>query len=73
MFFYIVKLMKMFVQPKKKKNISTDAFGSVLGRIHMQKQDLNKLQTRKLNAFKRSRSTTAEENNGSDNKKLKTE
>jgi hypothetical protein len=39
----------------------------------MQKQDLNKLQTRKLNAFKRSRSTTAEENNGSDNKKLKTE
>lgn len=43
------------IKPKKKKNISRDALGSVLGRIHMQKQDLNKLQTRKLNAFKKSR------------------
>lgn len=43
------------IAPKKKKNISRDAFGSVLGRIHMQKQDINKLQLRKLNAFKKSR------------------
>jgi hypothetical protein len=49
----------------------------------MQKQDLNKLQTRKLNAFKRSRldteSTAANNNSSADtgenqeNKKLKTE
>jgi len=43
------------IAPKKKKNISRDAFGSTLGRIHMQKQDIGKLQTRKLNAFKKSR------------------
>jgi len=43
------------IAPKKKKNISNDAFGSVLGRIHMQKQDMSRLQTRKLNAFKENR------------------
>lgn len=43
------------IAPKKKKNISRDAFGSVLGRIHMQKQDMGKLQTRKLHAFKKNR------------------
>ena len=32
--------------------MSRDAFGSVMGRIHMQKQDMSKLQTRKLHAFK---------------------
>lgn len=37
---------------KKKKNISRDPFGSKLGRIHMQKQDLGKLQTRKVKALK---------------------
>ena len=42
------------IVPKKKKNVTKDAFGSTLGRIHMQKQDLSKLQLRKLNAFKRS-------------------
>ncbi len=41
------------IVPKKKKNISRDAFGSTLGRIHMQKQDLGKLQLRKLKAFKK--------------------
>lgn len=43
------------IAPKKKKNISRDVFGSTHGRVHMQKQDLGKLQTRKLNAFKKSR------------------
>ncbi|KAL3881946.1 hypothetical protein ACJMK2_028329 [Sinanodonta woodiana] len=41
--------------PKKTKNISQDPFGSKLGRIHMQKQDLSKLQTRKLKGLKRKR------------------
>lgn len=30
-----------------------DNFGSVLGRIHMQKQDLSKLQLRKMKGLKR--------------------
>lgn len=57
--------------PKKKKNISRDAFGSVLGRIHMQKQDLNKLQTRKLNAFKKNRMPEATESSDKPAKKVK--
>lgn len=40
-------------KPKKKKNISHDAFGTQLGRIHMQKMDLSKLQTRKMKGLKR--------------------
>ena len=41
------------LQPKKKKNISRDAFGTRLGRVHMQKMDLSKLQTRKMKGLKR--------------------
>jgi len=36
-----------------KKNISRDAFGTQLGRVHMQKMDLSKLQTRKMKGLKR--------------------
>lgn len=43
------------LQPKKKKNISHDAFGTKFGRVHMQKQDLSKLQTRKLRGLKKRR------------------
>uniref|UniRef100_A0A2K6BUK9 Ribosome production factor 2 homolog n=1 Tax=Macaca nemestrina TaxID=9545 RepID=A0A2K6BUK9_MACNE len=39
--------------PKKKKNISHDTFGTTYGRIHMQKQDLSKLQTRKMKGLKK--------------------
>ena len=42
-------------QPKTKKNIETDAMGDKIGRIHMGKQDLSKLQTRKMKGLKRSR------------------
>lgn len=38
---------------KKVKNISKDKLGTTFGRIHMQKQDLSKLQLRKVKAFKR--------------------
>ena len=41
------------LQPKKKKNVSRDAFGTQLGRVHMQKMDLSKLQTRKMKGLKR--------------------
>lgn len=38
----------------KKKNISTDGLGTTHGRIHMGKQDISKLQTRKLKGLKKS-------------------
>lgn len=53
---------------KPKKNVSYDAFGSKLGRIHMEKQDLGKLQTRKLKALKRK---NGEDKTDNDSKKVK--
>lgn len=44
----------MYLQPKKVKNVSHDAFGSKLGQVHMKRQDFSKLQTRKLKGLKRS-------------------
>ncbi|CAK1555146.1 unnamed protein product [Leptosia nina] len=42
------------LKPITKKNISKDAFGSKMGRIHMGKQDINRLQTRKMKGLKKS-------------------
>jgi len=39
--------------PKTKKNISTDIIGDKIGRIHTGKQDLNKLQSRKMKGLKK--------------------
>jgi ribosome production factor 2 len=39
---------------KKRKNIETDGMGDKVGRIHLGKQDLNKLQSRKVKALGRS-------------------
>ncbi|RKO91863.1 Brix domain-containing protein [Blyttiomyces helicus] len=39
--------------PKKQKNIEYDPIGDKLGRIHLGKQDLTKLQTRKIKGLKR--------------------
>nr|XP_060609158.1 ribosome production factor 2 homolog isoform X2 [Anolis sagrei ordinatus] len=53
------------LKPKKKKNISHDVFGTKYGRIHMQKQDLNKLQTRKMKGLRKrpnEKKTESEEN-----------
>ena len=41
------------LQPKAVKNVSYDAFGTKLGRVHMQRQDFQKLQTRKRKALKK--------------------
>ncbi|XP_032877892.1 ribosome production factor 2 homolog [Amblyraja radiata] len=41
------------LKAKKKKNLSRDVFGTSYGRIHMEKQDLAKLQTRKMKGLKR--------------------
>lgn len=40
-------------QAIKKKNISHDAFGTTFGRVHMQKQDLSKLRTRKMKGLRK--------------------
>lgn len=37
----------------KKKNISRDAFGSKLGRVHIGKQEIGRLQTRKMKGLKK--------------------
>lgn len=47
------KRVPKVIKPKKKKNVSQDVFGTQHGRIHMQSQDLSKLQTRKLKGLKR--------------------
>ena len=45
--------------------MSYDAFGSKLGRVHMEHQDFSKLQTRKLKGLKRTRG----ENGGEEGEK----
>lgn len=49
---YLYLVCVLNFQPRKKKNVSHDAFGSKLGNIHMQKQSLDKLQTRKMKGLK---------------------
>ncbi|MCL4136173.1 UNVERIFIED_CONTAM: hypothetical protein GTU68_017839 [Idotea baltica] len=46
------------LKPKKKKNISQDVFGTKLGRVHMTKQDLSQLQTRKMKGLKTKKKAT---------------
>ncbi|KAK6490114.1 ribosome production factor 2-like protein isoform X1 [Huso huso] len=48
------------LKPKKKKNVSHDVFGTKYGRLHMQKQDLAKLQTRKMKGLKKRKGEKAE-------------
>lgn len=56
----------------KKKNISVDGLGTTHGRIHVGKQEINKIQTRKMKGLKkttdekklkRAAKRTAENNN----------
>ncbi|KKA27245.1 hypothetical protein TD95_003176 [Thielaviopsis punctulata] len=42
-------------EERVKKNISTDEMGDKIGRIHLGRQDLGQLQTRKMKGLKRSR------------------
>ncbi|KAI9819510.1 MAG: rRNA-binding ribosome biosynthesis protein rpf2 [Pycnora praestabilis] len=43
------------LEPKQKKNIETDIVGDKIGRIHLGRQDLGELQTRKMKGLKRAR------------------
>jgi hypothetical protein len=49
-------------EARTKKNIETDLVGDKLGRVHLGKQDLKTLQTRKMKGLKRSRDEDAESN-----------
>ena len=49
------------MQAKPKKNVETDIVGDKIGRIHLGRQDLSELQTRKMKGLKRGRDTDAEE------------
>ena len=40
-------------QPRTKKNIETDLVGDKIGRVHLGRQDLSQLQTRKMKGLKR--------------------
>lgn len=51
-------------EERTKKNISTDIMGDKIGRIHLGKQDLSELQTRKMKGLKRSRDLDGEEVSG---------
>ncbi|KAI1093112.1 Brix-domain-containing protein [Rostrohypoxylon terebratum] len=52
------------VEEKVKKNVTTDTIGDKIGRIHLGRQDLSELQTRKMKGLKRSRDLDAEEADG---------
>ena len=40
-------------QPRRIKNVAHDVFGEKVGRLHVEKQDLEKIQTRKMKALKK--------------------
>jgi ribosome production factor 2 len=48
-------------EERTKKNVSTDTMGDKIGRIHVGKQDLNQLQTRKVKALKKRRRDESDE------------
>eukprot|EP00039_Didymoeca_costata_P030549 m.30144 g.30144 ORF g.30144 m.30144 type:complete len:311 (+) comp8176_c0_seq1:72-1004(+) len=47
------------LKPKKRKNIETNELGDTIARVHMKKQDVSKLQTRKVKALKGSKKQKA--------------
>ncbi|ROT41566.1 brix domain-containing protein [Sodiomyces alkalinus F11] len=48
-------------EERTKKNITTDALGYKIGRVHLGRQDLSQLQTRKLKGLKRSRDVASDD------------
>ncbi len=57
-----VTLIQHYTQPKVKKNIDTDIIGDKVGRIHIGKQNLSTLQTRKMKGLKRTRDAVDDDN-----------
>jgi len=58
-------------QPKKVKNVTTDVLGKKYGRVHMERQDLTKMATKKMKGLKRTRPEAAAEGSSEDNKASK--
>jgi ribosome production factor 2 len=54
-YFLVQLLTQRQKQARSKKNIETDIIGDKVGRIHLGKQDLNDMQTRKMKGLKRNR------------------
>eukprot|EP01138_Halocafeteria_seosinensis_P000143 gb/GECG01000148.1/.p1 GENE.gb/GECG01000148.1/~~gb/GECG01000148.1/.p1 ORF type:complete len:318 (+),score=43.64 gb/GECG01000148.1/:1-954(+) len=50
------------LRPAKQKNVSHDVFGEKIGKIHMERQNFDKLQTRKMKGLKRRREEGVEDN-----------
>ncbi|GKT89660.1 BRIX domain-containing protein [Colletotrichum tofieldiae] len=48
-------------EERTKKNITTDGMGDKMGRVHVGRQDLGELQTRKMKGLKRSRDVASED------------
>jgi ribosome production factor 2 len=48
-------------EPRTKKNINTDIMGDKVGKIHVGKQDLSQMQTRKMKGLKRARKEDVED------------
>ncbi|XP_034253972.1 ribosome production factor 2 homolog [Thrips palmi] len=49
------------LQIKKKKNVTTDGLGTKHGRIHIQRQEIDKIQTRKMKGLKKTAAERKEE------------
>ncbi|KAH7326593.1 Brix domain-containing protein-like protein [Stachybotrys elegans] len=58
-------------EERTKKNVTTDSMGDKIGRVHLGKQDLNQLQTRKMKGLKRSRHDEMEDVAEDDSKRVK--
>ncbi|XDA91088.1 hypothetical protein R6Z07M_019732 [Ovis aries] len=56
---------------QRRRKISHDTFGTTYGRIHMQKQDLSKLQTRKMKGLKKRPAERKAENEENKSKRIK--
>lgn len=56
-----------------KKNIETDEMGDKVGRVHLGRQDLGRLQTRKMKGLKRNKNQSTEEESGDEDSNLEFE
>lgn len=61
-----LKRAKLPSDEKTKKNVSMDVMGDKIGRIHLGRQDMGDLQTRKMKGLKRSRDVDVEEDGDDD-------
>lgn len=59
--FPVLNVCLYFYQIKKKKNVTKDGLGTTHGRIHIQKQQIDKIQTRKMKGLKKTIAERKEE------------